>query len=239
MVASDRLTTLRSASLLHRGWKVARRWLYIIHRWIGIGSCLLFAMWFASGLIMMYAPYPSLTERERLMGDEPIAWHKVHLDPGAALAAAGASTFPKPFKLEMMDGEPVYRLGGLRRLTVSALDGRRIEAVGQPLALEIARRFTRLAAPATATPVERDQWTVAGGYNPHRPLWRVAFDDPKHTTLYVSSTTGEVVLDTTRSERLWNWLGTVPHWIYFTDLRKDSVAWRQVILWTSGFGIVG
>jgi len=45
-------------------------------------------------------------------------------------------------------------------------------------------------------------------------------------------------LDATRRERIWNWLGSVPHWIYFTGLRKDQPLWRQVILWTSGVGIV-
>ena len=49
----------------------------------------------------------------------------------------------------------------------------------------------------------------------------------------------EVVLDATRFERAWNWVGTVPHWIYFTEIRKDQPLWRQVILWTSGVGIVG
>jgi hypothetical protein len=225
--------------LVSRGIRLGRRWLYLVHRWIGIGSCVLFTMWFASGLVMLYVPYPSLTERDRLFGDEPIAWNKVHLDPAKALAAAGASTFPRRFRLEMMDGEPVYRLTDLRRLTVSALDGRRIDGVEQPQALEIARRFSRLTAPARIDSVDQDQWTVSEGYDAHRPLYRVAFSDPKHTTLYVSSKTGEVVLDTTRFERAWNWVGTVPHWLYFTELRKNGAAWTQVVLWLSGLGIVG
>ena len=42
-----------------------RRWLYAVHRWIGIGTCLLFAMWFMSGVVMMYVAFPQLTNRER------------------------------------------------------------------------------------------------------------------------------------------------------------------------------
>ena len=46
------------------------------------------------------------------------------------------------------------------------------------------------------------------------PLWRVALADPKGTVLYVSSVTGAVVLDTTRTERLWNAVPTgETHWI--------------------------
>lgn len=223
---------------MQRALKIGRRWLYIVHRWIGIGACLLFVVWFASGLIMLYVPYPSLTERERVAGAEPIAWSKVHVEPQTALAAAGLSRFPRRFGLEMLDGEPVYRVRALGRLTISAVDGRQIDAVGRDQALRIARRFGGWSGPARIEPIERDQWTVAGGYDDHRPLWRVPFDDPAGRTLYVSSNTGEVVLDTSRAERVWNWLGTVPHWIYFTQLRKDQPLWRQVILWTSGFGIV-
>ena len=48
-----------------------------------------------------------------------------------------------------------------------------------------------------------------------------------------------MVLDTTRAERAWNWVGSVPHWLYFTELRRHPAAWTQVVLWLSGFGIVG
>ncbi len=37
----------------------------LIHRWIGIAACLLFAMWFASGLVMLYVPYPAFRRRRR------------------------------------------------------------------------------------------------------------------------------------------------------------------------------
>ena len=50
------------------GWHLLKRWLYLTHRWIGIVSCLFFAMWFASGLAMLYVPYPSLEREEWLAG---------------------------------------------------------------------------------------------------------------------------------------------------------------------------
>ena len=52
-----------------------------------------------------------------------------------------------------------------------------------------------------------DQWSVPNGYDDHRPLYRIALNDPAATELYVSSATGEVVLGTTRFERVWNYLG--------------------------------
>ena len=41
-----------------------KRWLYLTHRWIGIVTCLLFAMWFVSGLVMLYVPFPELKPAE-------------------------------------------------------------------------------------------------------------------------------------------------------------------------------
>ena len=57
--------------------------------------------------------------------------------------------------------------------------------------------------------------------------------------VYISSRTGEIVQDTTRAERAWNWLGAVPHWIYFAPLRKDADLWHQVVIWLSGPMAIG
>ena len=76
-------------------------------------------------------------------------------------------------------------------------------------------------------------------FDPHRPLHKVELDDADGTVVYVSSRTGEIVQDTTRFERAWNWLGAIPHWIYFAPLRKDADLWHQVVVWLSGPMIVG
>jgi hypothetical protein len=44
------------------------RVLTLVHRWLGILFCLLFAMWFASGIVMHFVPFPALTEAERIEG---------------------------------------------------------------------------------------------------------------------------------------------------------------------------
>src|SRR5690606_40077172 len=44
----------------------AKRWLFLIHRWLGVLLCAFFAMSFISGVVMMYVGYPKLTPAERL-----------------------------------------------------------------------------------------------------------------------------------------------------------------------------
>ena len=42
--------------------------LQLLHRWLGITCCLFFAMWFASGAVMHWVPFPELSESERVAG---------------------------------------------------------------------------------------------------------------------------------------------------------------------------
>ncbi len=44
----------------------AKRWNYLVHRWLGIGGCLLMLLWFVSGTVMLFIGYPKLTPGERL-----------------------------------------------------------------------------------------------------------------------------------------------------------------------------
>ncbi|MFZ2997005.1 PepSY domain-containing protein [Sphingobium sp.] len=211
-----------------------KRWLYIIHRWIGIASCLLFAIWFLSGLVMIYVPFPSLTAQERVQGQDSIDWRRVTVQPAEALATAGV-TGPRSMTLEMRDASPIWRIEPWdgNPITVPASHRDVLSIAQEPLARRVAQRFGG-AQVLSIERIERDQWTVAGGFDRHRPLWKVALADPAATELYVSSTTGGVVQNSDREERFWNWLGSVPHWIYFTILRQDNAVWRQVVMWVSG-----
>ena len=217
-----------------------RRWLYIGHRWIGIVTCLFFAMWFVSGVVMMYVAFPGLSDKERLAALPEIAWPQVAISPDRAMAAAGATFYPRDLRLHMLDDEPVYRLTGRdgKRTTVSARDGRIIESVTLDRALAVARNYPAAADVAFIETVERDQWSVTARYDPLRPLYQIALGDPAGTRLYVSARSGEIVIDTSLTERVWNWLGSIPHWIYPTVLRQDGALWRQVILWVSGICLV-
>jgi uncharacterized iron-regulated membrane protein len=206
--------------------------LYLTHRWIGIVTCLFFAIWFVSGLVMLYVPFPSLSQQERLEGLAPIDWPQVRMQPEAPTA--------RSMVLEMLGTQPVWRIEAAdgARHAARAVDGRPLLHTDAAEARGIAALFGRTPVAALSR-VERDQWTVAGGFDRHRPLWKAELAGPRGRTLYVSSTGGGVVLDTDTHERFWNWLGSIPHWIYLTAIRQDNAVWRQVVMWVSGPCIVG
>ncbi|WP_441231180.1 PepSY domain-containing protein [Tardiphaga sp. 215_C5_N2_1] len=220
--------------------RTLRRWLYIGHRWVGIVTCLFFAMWFISGVVMMYVAFPGLSDKERLAALPDIVWEKVALSPDEAMRAAGAARYPRELRLNMVADEPVYRLTGWdgKRQTISAIDGRAITDVSEQQALAVAQHHPASKLPQLEETVDRDQWSVTARYDPLRPLYLITLGDDAGTKLYVSSRSGEIALDTNRTERVWNWLGSIPHWIYPTVLRKDGPLWRLVVLWISGICLI-
>lgn len=217
-----------------------KRWLYLGHRWLGIATCVLFAIWFVSGVVMMYVAFPNLTTNERRAALPDIAWSRVLLSPDQAMAVAGLSRYPRELRLTMLAGEPVYRIADWKgpRQTISAVTGQAISSITAEQAFDVARHHPAAVAPTLLGTVERDQWSVTARFDPDRPLYLVELGDAAGTELYVSSRSGEIVLDTTRHERVWNWLGAIPHWIYLTALRQDAPLWRQVVIWISGVCMV-
>ena len=93
----------------------AKRWLYLLHRWAGITLCLFFAMWFISGVVMMYVGYPKLTPAERLGHLAPLDPAGVTVTPAQALAAAGLEDGAALSLSASRAGQAVYLAGGGRR----------------------------------------------------------------------------------------------------------------------------
>jgi hypothetical protein len=210
--------------------------LVLLHRWLGIGFCLLFAMWFASGIVMHFVPFPQLAEAERFAGLLSIDLSQLRHGPDEAVAAGDAGRTRRARLVQRVDG-PVYITSGASKpVAVHADDLSDASVKSEQLALAIAQAHARqrgidASAAVSAGVAGYDQWSVPNGFDYHRPLYRVALDDSAGTELYVSSTTGEIVLATGRDERLWNYVGSVAHWLYPTILRSNAAAWDKTV-WT-------
>jgi hypothetical protein len=212
------------------------RWLFWLHRYLGIAVGALMLMWCASGVVMMYVSYPALAESDRLKVLEPIDWHQCCRIDGAVLAEASPVGGAQ---LEMLAGRPVLLLR-------SAADSRLIDLssgalLGRVLPLEAAATAQRFVGEKSSAPlllgvIHDDQWTVAGDFAKDRPLYHFSLRDAAGTEIYVSSTTGRAVQKTTRRERFWNWIGAVPHWLYFSELRRHAALWNAVVVYSALIG---
>lgn len=215
-------------------WK---RQLHLLHRWLGIGVGLLVLLWFGSGVVMMYVPYPALTQQERMQWLAPLDADAIDHGAWDAWLATGQPGVPDEVRLNTVAGRPVYHfLAAGRWRSVRADDGTLL-AVTAALAEAGALPAAPGAGKPSAALVETDQWSF-GRLNAYRPLYRIDAGDPAGSVLYVSSRTGELVRDTTRAERAWNWTGSVLHWIYFTPLRSHNEPWRQVVMWSSAAALL-
>ena len=86
-----------------------KRWILLGHRWLGIGMCLLFFLWFLSGMVMMYVGHPKLTWQERLEHLSPLEASQPLLSPADAFRQAGIHGTVTDLRLaNARAGQPVY-----------------------------------------------------------------------------------------------------------------------------------
>jgi hypothetical protein len=220
------------------------RFLIVLHRWWGVLFCLLFAAWFASGVVMHFVPFPARSQADRFAGLVTIDRGKVGHGPSEAVAASGIQDVSRVRLTGRSDG-PVYLISGpsaARALRAADLEdgGVRSERMAFDIAIAGARShgfdISRTGA-AEQTPY--DQWTVSGEFDSDRPLYRIPLNDVSGRELYVSSTTGDVVLLTTRKVRALNCVGSIAHWIYPTALRHHGQIWSALMWWLSLVATIG
>lgn len=217
----------------------ARRMTFLVHRWTGVLMCVLMALWFLSGMVMLFVGYPKLTPWERLGGLPALPSSGCCITVEDALARSRDAGAVKGVVLTSIGGRPHYVLaeGDGSRLAVDALDGQR-RVVGPAQALAAGRSFTHGAAGEYIGLVDEDRWTHSRSLNPHRPLHVVEMGDEAATRLYVSSSTGQVVLDAPRAERLWNFVGAWLHWLYMLRNQATDPVWSWTVIVLSGIGVV-
>ncbi|KQM80066.1 PepSY domain-containing protein [Xylophilus sp. Leaf220] len=211
--------------------------LVFLHKWLGVALALLFLVWFLSGVVLYFVPFPALTQTERLAGLPALQLPAgCCLAPDAAASRAGLRWTEA--RLGLLGDRPVWRVRtsgttdpnrAARWQVLDARDGTAPPPLAEAQAAAVAAAFAGRAATGTV-PLLRDQWTVPQGLDPWRPLVKVAMQGDDGLELYVSAGAAEVVRDTRRAERFWNWVGAVPHWIYPTVLRQSPRAWQQVVV---------
>jgi hypothetical protein len=213
-------------------WKTV---LIYLHRWMGIVLGLVFAVWFMSGMAMMYVGMPRLSTAERLGHMKPLDLSAARVEPSDA--ARRHDIHGRLQRVEMyFDGRPIYRFDGGAKIYADTGD-----VVGGASADE-AMAFVRRWLPQYAATVrydgyvtDSDQWTL-GERRGTMPLHRIAAGDPAGTHYYISQVTGEPTMKTDRRSRVLGYFSAVLHWTYFTAFRRNQPLWLQSIAWASLLG---
>lgn len=183
---------------------------------------------------MMYVQYPDLDRNEQLSGLQPLDLNALNACCGTNLSGADAALAVHHYSVETLLGQLVVRLAltnGEPR-TLNLRTGQWLDTWSHETLDAVARQYAQARSwtpPLASAVVERDQWTVQSGFDPHRPLLK--FTNADGLQWYVSNRTAEVVQATSTRERFWNWLGSVIHWIYPTVLREHPAIWAQTVIW--------
>ena len=230
---------LRPAALLKRS-------LIFVHRWLGVALSLVFLLWFVSGIVMMYWGFPGVGPADRLQRAPVLVPERLAVSAEQAFSALGLEGAPAQVRLTSFDGRPVYRFGGGASgrgrggggTRLFADDGAEAGQVDDALVDRAAARWAgRPASEAQKALVEEiDQWTVGGAGRGQRPLYKYSWPDGQQA--YVSGVTADVVQYTTTSSRFWAYLGAIPHWLYFTPIRKNAAQWFSFVVWSSLIGTI-
>lgn len=217
----------------------ARRWLYLCHRWAGIALCLFMALWFVSGVVMMYVGYPKLSHDEALAHAPGLPLAAIGLSPSRALAASGVEAAAELRLGANASGRAAYLVTPLRDgatdaapVVVDAFDGRRLPRADRQAAEATARRFFAAEGEGEVSflgTIEEDAYTHSRALDVHRPLYRFA-GGPGNTWIYVSSASGEVVRDASAAERRWNFLGAWLHWLYPLRGGPLDSQWANIVI---------
>lgn len=214
--------------------------LILSHRYIGIPLSFMFVLWFVSAFFMIYAGgMPRITPAMQIEGAAPVDFSQVRVTPVEAAEIAGFT--PSSLRLVTVLGRPAYDFGepGTGSYFIHADDGSVLDYLDATQAAQVASDFLDI-------PVEQfsliamiespDQWTVA---NPREmPLYKFSVEDGLGTEAYVSPGNAAVSVYTTRQSRTLAWLGTIPHWLYFTSLRLNQPLWYDIVVWSSAIGCV-
>lgn len=225
-----------------------KKGLIFVHRWVGVALCLVFLLWFASGIGMMYGGYPSVTDEDRLRHEPALDPAQIKLSPEEAYAKLQVHRWgnerlanDRPadgVRLNTYDGRAAYRFRFGRRESIVYADTGEAQS---DCPLELSRRIASAWAgePAGGSVEilgDQDQWTVPGEFKALLPLRKYSWPDGREA--YVSVVSCEVEQFSTRASRFHAYLSAIPHWLYFTPLRKHTKQWTQVVVWSSGLGTV-
>src|SRR5580698_2833023 len=140
-----------------------------LHRWWGVGFCLLFAMWFASGAAMHFVRFPGRSVPAHFKGSVPIDPQEIAHGPAEAVAASGIRDALR-VRLVGRSDQPIYLISGpsqVRALRARDLGDAGIHSDQTARDIAIAEARQRGFDPSHAGAaglVAYDQWTVSGDY---------------------------------------------------------------------------
>ncbi|WP_440880396.1 PepSY domain-containing protein [Tenacibaculum sp. C7A-26P2] len=214
--------------------------IYKLHHYLGTFFFIMFLIWFLSGFVMMYKSFPFLSQKKRIEHNQVVSLEESSLVHPSIVFEEYQQESNNSLRVNTILGKTVYHLVTNEGKLVSRFaHNKKGIKINKPLAIKIARNFTGINSNAIATVLNKvDQWIPRPRYLKHLPVYKVKFKDHLNTFVHISSQTGEVLSQTSYTDRLWAWLGPIPHWLYLKEIRSCKTLWSQLCIWLSLLGFI-
>lgn len=205
------------------------------HRILGTLLSAVFLMWFLTGIVMLYHGHFPRADKSSTM--EPLcakANDAMTLQPIDSLTHGAAFS---SITLDSYMSHTVYHVA----TPDTTFD---VTPAGTPDSIvvnsqyidKVVKYWCKGDVASVDTLKELNQWIPFGRLKKELPVLRYSFNDEEAHELYVGSKTGNVLQFTSHEQRVWAWLGPIPHWVYFTWLRTNQDAWMNTVIAISGVG---
>lgn len=177
-------------------------WMRRLHKWIGLLVAIQFLLWTASGLMMSWLDHSRVQGHTwRVHPAEPPPWPTGTVSAEAVLMRELASGPVNGVFAAWLADMPVYQVvGEAGTRLVDARSGAGFDLDAAHVMRLAQASYNGPGMPALPRLLDRTLETRAYP----GAVWRVDFDDPDDTTVYVSAQTGEIVVHRNRTWRLFD-----------------------------------
>ncbi len=202
-----------------------------VHRVLGSILSALFFIWFVSGIVMIYHSFPKVTKEDVVNMQEKITLSSICLEKIDSLSTA------------LFDSEKINSIIINSNFVYINREGKKesfdLSQKNSIVNLDsIAVRWSGSSDFTVKNISKLDQWIPFSHYKEKFPIRKYIFNDDYKTQIYIAEKTGDVLQLTTKESRFWSWIGAIPHWIYFYQLRQNRELWIWTVKLLSLLGFI-
>lgn len=214
-----------------------RKFIYSLHRVLGAAVSLLFLMWFCTGLVLIYHPFPNVTAEQKNEKLEPLPDSLPSLDDLKFQIKNPDKT--SKIRLRQFQGQTIVTVNEKKHSYTFCSDSNATVKKTDYKAIEnIAKTWVNASVVKVDTLTDLEQWIMYSKYEKELPIYKFYFVDENGSQLYIGSKSGDVQQFTTSGQRFWAWVGAIPHTLYIPVLRKHTQLWIDTITVLAMIGLV-
>ena len=191
--------------------------LFDVHKITSLSIAVFFLMWFITGIVLIYHPYPKVSEK--LLYDKKETLPSSLPDLSSVLSKMGDKV--KSLSLKQFQGQTLFSTDKAPDITYSVVE-------------RVAKHWIDAPIERVDTLKEREQWVLFTKYDKELPIYKFYFDDAERHELFISGRTAEVLQMTTAKQRVWAWIGAIPHKFYVPCIRRNVETWQNTVAIVSG-----